>query len=165
MTGIKIHISNMKLPFYPPCEVKYGLQSRVSTRQLAYTTAKISWLWSLFKYLDVSLSTPLIWCDNISSISLASNPVFHACTKHLEVDYHYACDKVVPKELDISYICTTDQVVDVSPKGFVLPASNYWQTSLWYALVSLDCGGVIIRRLMCPIQSQILPAKSPNKLI
>ena len=51
--------------------------------------------------------------------------MFHACTKHLEVDYHYACDKVVPKELDISYICTTDQVVDVSPKGFVLPASNY----------------------------------------
>ena len=165
MTRIKMHISNVKLPFYPPCEVKCGLQSRVSTRQLAYTTAKISWLWSLFKYLDVSLSTPLIWCDNISSISLASNPVFHAYTKHLEVDYHYACDKVVPKELDISYICTTDQVVDVSPKGFVLPASNYWQTSLWYALVSLDCGGVIIRRLMCPIQSQILPAKSPNKLI
>ena len=31
MTRIKIHISNVKLPFYPPCEVKCGLQNEVST--------------------------------------------------------------------------------------------------------------------------------------
>ena len=31
MTRIKIHISNVKLPFYPPCEVKCRLQNRVST--------------------------------------------------------------------------------------------------------------------------------------
>ena len=31
MTRIKIHIFNVKLPFYPPCEVKCGLQNRVST--------------------------------------------------------------------------------------------------------------------------------------
>ena len=32
MTRIKMHISNVKLPFYPPSEVKYGLQNKVSTR-------------------------------------------------------------------------------------------------------------------------------------
>ena len=31
MTRIKMHISKVKLPFYPPCEVKYGLQNGVST--------------------------------------------------------------------------------------------------------------------------------------
>ena len=31
MTRIKMHISNVKLPFYPSCEIKYGLQNRVST--------------------------------------------------------------------------------------------------------------------------------------
>ena len=31
MTRIKMHISNVKLPFYPPCEIKCGLQNRVST--------------------------------------------------------------------------------------------------------------------------------------
>ena len=31
MTKIKIHIFNVKLPFYPPCEVKCELQNRVST--------------------------------------------------------------------------------------------------------------------------------------
>ena len=31
MTKIKIHIFNVKLSFYPPCEVKCRLQNRVST--------------------------------------------------------------------------------------------------------------------------------------
>ena len=32
MTRIKMHIFKVKLPFYPPCEVKCGLQNRVLTR-------------------------------------------------------------------------------------------------------------------------------------
>ena len=86
-------------------------------RQLAYTAAKLSWIRSLFKDLGVCLSTPRIWCDNINSISLASNPVFHARTKNLEVDYHYVRDKVVRKELEVCYISTTDQVADIFTKG------------------------------------------------
>ena len=31
MTRIKMHISKVKLPFYPPCEVKCGLQNGVLT--------------------------------------------------------------------------------------------------------------------------------------
>ena len=33
MTIIKMYISNVKLPLYPSCEVKCGLQNRISTRQ------------------------------------------------------------------------------------------------------------------------------------
>lgn len=61
---------------------------------VALTTAEVSWLRFLFKDLRIFLcDAPLIWCDNISSISLASNPVFHAQTKHLQVDYHYVREK------------------------------------------------------------------------
>ena len=31
MIRIKMYIFKVKLPFYPPCEVKYGLQNRLST--------------------------------------------------------------------------------------------------------------------------------------
>uniref|UniRef100_A0A2N9H4G9 Reverse transcriptase Ty1/copia-type domain-containing protein n=1 Tax=Fagus sylvatica TaxID=28930 RepID=A0A2N9H4G9_FAGSY len=90
-------------------------------RQLAHTAVEISWLRHLMKDLRVFLPTPIIWCDNFSSISLASNPVMHARTKHLEVDYHYVREKVVHKELDICYICSDDQVVDVFTKELSTP--------------------------------------------
>ena len=35
MARIKMHISKAKLPFYPPCEVKYRLQNGVSTKTQA----------------------------------------------------------------------------------------------------------------------------------
>ena len=89
--------------------------------QLAHTAAEISWLRHLMKDLRIFLPTPIIWCDNISSISLASNPVMHARTKHLEVDYHYVWEKVVRKELGIRYICSDDQVADVFTKGLSTP--------------------------------------------
>ena len=67
----------------------------------------------MFKDLCIYLSTvSLIWCDNISS-----NPVFHARTKHLEVDYRYVHEKVVHKELDVRYINTVDQIADIFTKG------------------------------------------------
>ena len=36
MARIKMYIFNVKLPFYPPCEVKYGLQNRVSTADKSF---------------------------------------------------------------------------------------------------------------------------------
>ena len=39
-----------------------------------------------------------IFYDNLSSIRLAENPVFHARTKHIEVHYHYIREKVLEGE-------------------------------------------------------------------
>ena len=42
---------------------------------------------------EVSDSTT-IYYDNLSSIQLAKNPVFHAQTKHIEVHYHFVCVEI-----------------------------------------------------------------------
>ncbi|XP_017191092.1 uncharacterized mitochondrial protein AtMg00810-like [Malus domestica] len=91
--------------------------SEAEYRQLAYTAAELSWLRSLFRDLQLHLVCPTIWCDNISSIALASNPVFHSRTKHLEVDYHYVREKVVRGQLMVNYICSQDQTADLFTKG------------------------------------------------
>ncbi len=50
----------------------------------------------------------VIYCDNISSILLANNPVYHARTKHIEVHYHFIREKVITKEIDLIHVSTED---------------------------------------------------------
>jgi hypothetical protein len=92
---------------------KQPVVSRSSTkaeyRVLAITTAELYWLRMLFKELQVPLpAPPQIWCDNMGAIALASNPIYHARTKHVEVDYHFIREKVLNKDITISYLSTND---------------------------------------------------------
>ncbi|CAB4277930.1 unnamed protein product [Prunus armeniaca] len=53
-------------------------------RSLAYTAAEVTWICKVFRDFGFSSSVkPTIWCDNISAISLASNPVFNAISNSL----------------------------------------------------------------------------------
>jgi hypothetical protein len=55
--------------------------------------------------------------DNIGALSLSSNPMFHACTKHIEVDYHFIREKVFNTDIIVRYISTHDQPSDIFTKG------------------------------------------------
>lgn len=48
---------------------------------------------------------------------MSANPVFHARTKHIEVDYHFVKERVLNKLLEVEYISSGDQVAD----GFTKP--------------------------------------------
>jgi hypothetical protein len=56
---------------------------------------------------------PFLWCDNVSTLALASNPVFHARTKHIAVDYHFIREKVLNGDILVKFISTLDQVADI----------------------------------------------------
>lgn len=43
---------------------------------------------------------------------MSANPVFHACIKHIEVDYHFLRERVARKLLEIEYVSSKDQVAD-----------------------------------------------------
>lgn len=71
----------------------------------------------LFKELHIPLQAPPhIWCDNMGAISLASNPIYHARTKHVEVHYHFIPEKVLHQDIAISYLSTHDQRADIFTK-------------------------------------------------
>jgi len=59
----------------------------------------------------------VIYCDNISSILLANNPVYHARTKHIEVQYHFIREKILVKEINLIHVSTEDQVGDIFTKA------------------------------------------------
>ena len=59
----------------------------------------------------------MLWCDNVSALVLASNPMFHAHTKHIEVDYRFVHEKVVNRNIIVKFISTLDHFVDIFTKG------------------------------------------------
>jgi hypothetical protein len=104
------------------CAKKQPVVSKSSTeakyRSLTFATVELCWLHILFQELDLYLhSPPTLWCDNLGILALASNPVNHACTKHIEVVNHFIREKVVNKEITTQYLPTHDQVADIFTKG------------------------------------------------
>ena len=53
----------------------------------------------------------------MSSIHLANNLVYHARTKHIEVHYHYVREKALLGLIDLVYVSTEDQAVDIFTKA------------------------------------------------
>jgi hypothetical protein len=72
----------------------------------------------LFHELHLFLHYTLtLWCDNLGALALVSNLVYHAQTKHIEVDYHIIWERVVNKDIHTRYISTLDQIADIFTKG------------------------------------------------
>jgi hypothetical protein len=102
--------------------------SRSSTeseyKALADTVAELTWLQTLLRELHVPVqSIPTLWCDNLSANYLSANPVFHARTKHVEVDFHFVREKVAQGMLAVQFISTEDQIADVFTKP--LPSQRF----------------------------------------
>jgi mevalonate pyrophosphate decarboxylase len=70
------------------------------------------------KFLVVLVDAPIvISCDNINSILLTNNPIYHARTKHIEVHYHFIREKVLAKEIDLIHVNTENQVANIFTKA------------------------------------------------
>ena len=81
-------------------------------------TCEAVWLKRILKDLGIRLTDHIrLFYDNMSSIYLARNPAFHARTKHIEVHYHFICERVQAGEINLQHISMNLQVADIFTKA------------------------------------------------
>ena len=60
-------------------------------------------------------------CDNKATISIAHDPIHHDLRKHINVDRHSIKEKIDERTINITYIPSSDQTVDILAKALYKP--------------------------------------------
>ena len=97
---------------------EYGAMTR--------SVREIMWLHQLL--LAVSIEIPVLakfWCDNLVAFHIASNPVFHERTKHIDINCHFVREKIQLRLISTGYVKTGEQLVDIFTKALTGDRVNY----------------------------------------
>lgn len=97
------------------CEAEYMGQTQA--------TKEAVWLKSLLNEIERPISTPvapsihsmqavIINCDNQGAAALAKNPLAHARSKHIDIQWHYQREKIEDGSVQLRYIPTDQQIAD-----------------------------------------------------
>ncbi|CAN6705143.1 unnamed protein product [Malus baccata var. baccata] len=59
----------------------------------------------------------LMHCDNLSATYMVVNPVFHACTKHIDLDYHFVQERVASGTHRVHFVPSVSQLSNLFTKS------------------------------------------------
>jgi hypothetical protein len=106
-------------------------------RAVANAVAETTWLRQLLQELYIPLQrATIVYCDNVSTVYLSTNPVQHQRTKHIEIDLHFVREHVAAGAVRVLHVPTSSQYADIFTKG--LPSSIFHEFRS--SLNVLPCG-------------------------
>ena len=81
---------------------------------MAHTAGDMLWMKTILQEIGFVSNNPMkMYCDNQAAMYIASNPVFHKWTKHIEVDCHFIRDMVMRKQIVTSFVRSNNQLGDI----------------------------------------------------
>ena len=81
---------------------KQNVASR--SRAMTQSICEIMWLHQILEEVGIKTSVSVkLWCDNQTALNIASNPIFHERTKHIEIDSHLVREKMQLGLISIGY--------------------------------------------------------------
>ncbi|KAK6115293.1 hypothetical protein DH2020_007562 [Rehmannia glutinosa] len=92
------------------------LSSEAEYRSVANPIYTQLWMKQTLADYKCSYENVPIFCDNISAINIAQNPVHHNRTKHIEIRHHFLRDCVSKRKIEISFVPSQDQLADIFTK-------------------------------------------------
>ncbi|RVW60313.1 Retrovirus-related Pol polyprotein from transposon RE2 [Vitis vinifera] len=111
-------------------------------RAMALATCELIWLRHLLQELGFGKDEQMkLICDNQAALHIASNPVFHERTKHIEVDCHFIREKIASECVATSFVNSNDQLADIFTKSLRVLGLNIFVTSLVHMTYMLQLEG------------------------
>ena len=87
-------------------------------RAMAQSVCEVMWIYQLLDEVGLKVSIPAkLWCDNQAALHIASNPVFHERTKHIEIDCHFVREKIQQNLVSTGHVKTGEQLGDIFTKA------------------------------------------------
>lgn len=85
---------------------------------LASAITEIIRLCHLLKDFQIAINTPTpVYCDNLSAISIAKNPILHARRNNVKINYHFIHQHVLSNNVQILHINSNNNLANILNKS------------------------------------------------
>jgi hypothetical protein len=93
----------------------------LSTAEVEYIAAgpccaQLLWMRQTIRDYGYKLRKLHLLCDNESAVRMVDNPIEHSRTKHIDIRYHFLRDHQQKGDIEIAYVSTHNQLVDIFTK-------------------------------------------------
>ena len=132
ITGYAVYIGDLLISWKSKKQATISRSStKVEYRALASATCELQRLTYLLEELKIKFQNPIVlYCDNKFALHIVVNHVFHERTKHIEIDYHIAREKVLNGLVKLLPISSANQLADIYTKALMPDAFQFLYSKL-----------------------------------